>query len=342
MLLSYLIFSIFTLGIYFKKYYEVILITGASEAREARFFVGDVFGSGFEILAFNYLISTFIWFPKFIISFGIAFRCIKNMAWLLSMVAILLFMGFGAGRNIIMELFFMIIFLTAIRNNLQGDKIKQNKLFIILLISTFLFLSIYLTAFRRYSVNDIDSNALISSWQLLAEHSIVYVIGSIRSFQYAFDNYDQHFWLSYGYLTFSGIDELVSYFSTLIGLIAEPYSWRIGAILNIPINIGKDQEFNALYTAVFNFYFDFGLIGVIVFSFGLGFISALILKKFLYQGDFSLLFLSSIFFIISIWTVLSWKLQSAELVIVIVSALLLPKFRFLKLKTPEARCEVLV
>lgn len=325
-LLIVLVLSYYTL-----TYFSYIETAGISESRSARFNTGTIFNSAYEILLYDYIISSAVWILKFIISFGIVFSATKNIVWLLSLAACILYMSFGAGRNISIEIALITIILIFIKKyakklTKKGRETKNEYLNITIFLLALYVFSILATTFRMFD-DGVSLKALIEANSILLEHAVIYATGSIRAFEYATINYEDLFGFKYGLFTLSGIDEVSSLFLRLIGFDILPYSIYWGPILGKEISIGKDQYFNALYSALFNFYFDFGVIGILIFGFLFGASCGKILNYAIKNGGIIPLFLASLFFAISILSNLTWKLSSGPFFILVIATIIISRNR---------------
>lgn len=306
-----------TLFIYAYKYNQYIAVAGAVDSRLARFEVGKVFSSNYEIIIFEYLIGSPIWFLKFLVAFGIVFSASRNLAWFFSFSSCAFYMSFGGGRNIAFEIGLLTIFLFVARkhSNIASEPLKKNNKIILFL--AILYFSSVLATFYRLSEDTISLDGFIEANLILLEHAVVYLVGSIRAFDYALANYQDIFSLKFGLLTASGLDEIASLGLRFIGFDVMPYSNYWGSILATPIAIGDHHYFNALYTALFNFYFDFGLVGVAVNSFLFGLVCSNILAISIKKGGLSLLFASGMLFVVSALSCLTWKLSAGPVVLIL-------------------------
>lgn len=295
---------------YLTRYQTYILGAGAIDARAARFEIGMVFQSTAEAVLFEYLIGGSIWLFKFMAAFGAAYRSSRNLSWILSMIACALYMGFGAGRNIIIETVLLFFFFSAIKK-LTGASDKTN-------ISTSTLLSITIGAYALFiyaTYVRMFDDALTFERFILAnttiwDQIIIYCVGSFRAFDYAHSNFQEIIGFNYGALTLNGLNEIISHGLTFLGFETRYYSNHWAELLASPIYISNTQLHNALYTAAFNFYFDFGLAGVVFNGFIFGFLCAKSLISFFKNRNLSSLFTLALLFTFSILTCLTWKLSS--------------------------------
>lgn len=328
-----LILCILLLLNYVEKYLSYIILVGTAEAREARFFIGKIFQSGYEYFLFTYLITPIVWLCKFFVAFGIAFGIFRSWTWLLSVVVVLLYMAFGAGRNVAIEVFLMTLFVYALKMEEQTERRWSKGMLGLGVASAFFVLvAVLLTAFRMQEFGELTVESLEKGAETLAENFGVYFLGALRAFQHATDHQTQYQWLSYGGLTFSGVDEIASYLFKGVGFDVDPYSWSYSGVLGSEIDIGGAQGFNALYTALYYFYFDFGILGVMLFSLGFGATCAAVWRQFLRSGEFSTFFACTLLFVASIWTLLTWRFQSGDFVLLVAGSLLLPFVKKIRIR----------
>jgi len=127
--------------------------------------------------------------------------------------------------------------------------------------------AIYITAFRTFEL-DLNLELAQISGLLFLDQAQYYSTGAFRALDYAVAHpylYGMH----YGALTFGAFDEILGYAVISMGFHYNLLNEAIGGILDNNIWIGTNN-FNALYTCVFRYYFDFGIAGVALFSLGLG------------------------------------------------------------------------
>lgn len=277
------LFSLVLLS-YAYKYAQYIAVAGSLDSRVARFEIGKVFDSAYEIVLFDYFIGGLIWILKFIVAFGVVFSASRNFVWVLSFISCALYMSFGAGRNIAIEIGLLIVFLVMLgsySNSLVKKSVNKYKVVLFLVV---LYIASVFATFSRMSDGSISLEEFVEANLILLEHAAVYSVGSFRAFDYAYANYQNLLSLNFGLLTASGFDEVFSLGLRFLGGDVVPYSNYWGGVLAQPIPIGSHHEFNALYTALFNFYFDFGFVGVVFNGFLFGAVCSKILNLSIRKG----------------------------------------------------------
>lgn len=314
-----IIFFIFIALLYYNAYYyqNIFALEDITSARESRYAIGAIFKSGIELFAFNYLIAIPTMFIKFLLVYMVITKIKNNTVTLLTLTISILWGSFGAGRNVAIEIFIFGLLVQKIENQSKITSANNNATIIIGSISLILF-SIMATAFRSFQASDLNMENIQNSIQILANHFLVYTTGSIRAFQYAYDNDSLYLFPSYGLLTLAGIHEIISYPLIAIGFDIIPYTWKYGDILRHPIPIGQTTEFNALYTTLYNFYFDFGIIGAIAIPFIFGYFCNLSLRKFLKKPNIFYLAGTAVFFLSSMWSILTWTLASPQTIVLLI------------------------
>ncbi|WP_411689584.1 O-antigen polymerase [Acinetobacter pseudolwoffii] len=289
-----------------------------SDFRMLRYEIGGLFVNGYSLALYNYVVGALIWFYKFLLAYSIVFGVGKNkVIFLYSLTICLIYYFIGGGRNIVVEILFFYILLTVVSNFVinvnKKTSVIKNTIFLFL-IALFFTLGTYI----RSSNEKITINLLVDTFIKSLEQIVAYITGSFRALEYALVNYDQ---IKYGFgiYTFSAFEEIFVNALLPLGFSYEPKNYIIGRLLSNPIPIGDGQSFNALYTGLFPFYYDFDFIGIIVFSFILGFLSKISINNFLIRKNLSSLFVFLIFSQISIFMFMSFKLNTGLMIALIFS-----------------------
>lgn len=315
-------FSLF-ISRYLLQYQKIIILYGTEEARNMRFFVGAVFSNSAEIFFYNFFIESFSILVTIYLAFSLVWLRF-NKAFYLSILFIYIYSSFGAGRGIIIELGFYISFLFIVKNKMIGSansidsvmelkKLKSQRLKVILVILPILLclylFSIYLSNYRS-GVFEFTLDAFIEGNNEFMSQIVVYCVGSFRALEYGINNIAKEIGYTYGSLSFGGIDEILGVTLNVLGIKYEYSNVIYGIKTSTNFQIGFDQSFNALYTNVFTQYLDFGLAGVIVFSFFWGLVFNKVIVFFQRTQTIYSLFIVSFLFVAAIMTALSWKLQA--------------------------------
>lgn len=323
-----LLVNVAALTLYAYRYVSVISEGGASDARKARFEIGmGTFSSSYEIILYEYVLGGLIWFLKFLVAYGICCSKWRNPVWALSFVSCCLYMLIGGGRLFAIEIGLLIIFIIGaifclgVKNDLVKTSYFRTGFFVFLLYLA----SVFGTFVRTFS-EKISMDGMFAANDILIEHAVIYFQGSLRAFDFAIHNYTGLFHYSYGRMTGGGVDEILTFALRWVGFDVLPYSSFWGVILADPISIGDGQYFNALYTALFNFYFDLGAVGVVIFSYVFGWFCSAITSKFAVSGGLGSLFVLSLLYSVSMLGVLTWKLTQGPIVFTLFSAFVIDHY----------------
>lgn len=279
-----LILFSFYLFYYFRKFQAVTSVLPGSAVRALRFSVGPIFGSAAEILFYNYFADTLAIFLIVVIACCLILAEVRTWLFFWALVDLVLFVGIGAGRTLIVEAGIFVVLIALLRNSLQPRACRPPEvsagglrfqmpprknllLYVALPVAVLIGFSIYVTAFRTFDLQ-LDWELAKVAGTLFLDQAQYYSTGPFRALDYAV-HHPHLYGFHYGALTFGAVDELVVWPLTFMGFKATLLNETIGGILDHDIFIGTNF-FNALYTCVFRFYFDFGIPGVAVFSFLFG------------------------------------------------------------------------
>ncbi len=296
----------FVLLYYNLRYSDFIQNEGIVDARRARFFSGYVFQRTLEAFVFSYFSEFLVFVCSIVVVAGIMFNFGFSKIWILALINCVLYLRFGGSRNVVLELGFIAWFFLILRKGF-GLGNKKIVLRIILFAAISYALSVYGTAVRYY-VNVFDEFDIVELTKITTEHLVVYFVGSFRAFDYARRFYTDTLGYGFGIYTLYGLDEIIKWPLVLIGVNLAPHSIVWGRLIGSPIYIGSSMLFNALYTALFNFYFDFGAWGVLWWGIILGMISRRVLSLYLSTEHPVWFILASFAFYLAMYTPLSLKL----------------------------------
>lgn len=290
-------------------------------ARTARYYVGDVFRSTIELLFFNYFVATGRFFFAFIISFGLLFGRLKNRMFVLSVINLILYSYIGGSRFPFVLLGVEILVLMLIKNQLSVQKLTSKKIWrgvlVGLCILIIVFFMLYFTAYRLGMLK-YNFDFMKESIQVLYDQIIGYNTGPLSALSKSLDEgiLYNHYYFGRAVIL-NGIDEFFSNFCSAFGIHITSARYAIGEVMSRTINIGINS-FNALFTYIYWFYFDFGIIGVVIYSFVFGFLEKEVVCKFLENPSLWTLMLMvhmMYFFIMSNTT---WELNAADSLVYIV------------------------
>ena len=292
-------------------------LSDIADVRSVKYEIGGLFVNGYSAAIYNYFVGSLIWFYKFTLAFTLVFGVRKYLAaFTFSILICLSYYFVGGGRNIVVEVIVLYVFLDLLKNSsIKINFLKNIFKYIILLF--FSSISFVMGTYLRLSNEKFSKELLYKLFQESFDQIIIYITGSFRALDYAINNYNNLFY-GFGLYTFSSLEELIFNFLILFGFEVKPSSYIIGEVLREPILIGNTQSFNALYTGIFPFYFDFGIIGVVIFSYLLGFISRYFINLYLEKQNLIELFLMLSFILISLFMFMSFKLNSGFLFIILI------------------------
>lgn len=274
---------------YFLKYVEVLAEVGPAESRSIRFDVGPVFGSPLEILVYNGFAEALAIGLLAIVAYSLVLGSVRNWVFAWALVDLLLFAAIGAGRTILVEAVLFIFLLALLRPILQGGARKdagaegtaaapappRRSLLVTVGVPAVLVaaLMVYLTFARLFNVElgtEIlqDGELWAMAGEALFDNLWSYSVGPFRALDQALQR-PSLFGFQFGRLTFGAVDEMIGYPLRMIGFDYPIMNTRYGVITQDVIFIGSG-DFNALYTCVARFYYDFGVAGVAVLSLAFG------------------------------------------------------------------------
>ena len=143
----------------------------------------------------------------------------------------------------------------------------------------------------------------------LNETFLSYSVWPFRAFDYALshDYIGKAGGYQYGRASFCGMDFLLSSFLKRFGIKYQS-SREItnGYLQGTQIAISKDKTMNYSYTNAIYHYYDFGVIGIIIFPFLFGLFCRYVIKRFYKERSLSLLAILTFLYFIAMHTVFSW------------------------------------
>ena len=269
--------------LYSFRYQRMILEGNILDARIARYYVGVVFKSTIELLFYNFVVSASSFLLAFILSFSIVFGRMKNWVFFLALLDYILFSFVGAGRFPLVMLMIYVVVLLLVRNHYSEKRLTYGKIRIAFLtliaLIAIVFGMVYMTALRR-GASDLNSNAFQESLTILWDQIIGYNTGPFSALSYMYDSGIMYNHMLFGKVALlNGIDEVISNICSFIGIQYSCSKYAIGEIANTQINFGT-ASFNALYTCMYWFFSDFGVLGVAIFSLFFGYVERISVSGF--------------------------------------------------------------
>ena len=246
---------------FFIRYNSLAEGASAYDLRVIRF--TTLFNSSYEQFIFDYIIGGILKINMLVLSLMIINKDYKRLSCIFGIINIILYTMIGYGRLCIFEFCLYLLFAFLISNK----KINFKTIFRILIYTFFIFLVLsFITAIRIIGIEKINYNSFIEyGVELLSKQLIIYFIGGFRTLNSFINSVDINNY-KLGRMTFAGFEDLFSLFTGFLGIGFFPINNSLGAYTQKTVLIGYKSTFNAFYTAIFNFYGDFGIIGVVVFS----------------------------------------------------------------------------
>lgn len=303
------------LSIVFSRYRAYASLVGTGTARGAIFSVGEIFHTVAECQLYLYFGYTYFFVFSAILIYGIFTReMFKSWLFFPVIIGVTLYLITGAGRldYIVLGCEALVISLT------QGEKksTKWQKQKVILGILGLICAIIIVTG-KRFGIDKIKTTNIKELFSLAFSQLYIYTVGPLRALDYALENYVSILGYNFGRMTFGAIDEVIGWEATAFGVPYEIMNFNYGGITQKTIFIGKGQGFNALYTALFHFYFDFGWMGIVLFSFVFGALLSYFIKKVdMCCSIPNIIILCEMFFTMLMLPI-SWKMSAPAMLIII-------------------------
>ena len=298
---------------YLFKLQEVMLLSmSALELRaEGKDFLYQ--GNSFLGLTNNFPVAPISVFVCVFFSYILVFKRNKVIPLVIYGTYILLSTYIGGARGYILKIFVYIVFFIIccpflMKGMSMWKMIKQQSVILLFALFSLIFVS-YMTNQRLANDNNFTVENAEAGWETTSTHFVTYFVGPFRALDYGMNhNYvEQMGGYKYGLSTLGCLDQLVETVLNRVGIQYENANKSVYEILQnkwimIPHN------FNFAYTAVFNFYVDFGYLGIIIIPFLLGGLLKKMIGSF-YRTSNPFMFILIIYF----YTVLfdayfSWRL----------------------------------
>jgi oligosaccharide repeat unit polymerase len=267
-----------------------LAVVGPGEARNLRYGIGAVFGNGFEMLLYNGLGEALAIALAVVLAYMLVLGSIRNWVFLWVLIDLYLFASIGAGRTLIVQGGIYIVVLAILRSTLQARdgvageggvapaapaRPRKNLIVYVavpaVVMTAFM---VYLTFARIFSLEagtDVlqDTDLLSLVGEAFLDNVGVYAVGPFRALDYAL-SHPSIVGFHFGRLTFAAVDEVIGVPLRLFGIDYPIMNREIATIIQDDVIFIGSTDFNALYTGVFRFYYDFGVPGVAVLSFLFG------------------------------------------------------------------------
>lgn len=270
-------------------------------------------GNSFLGLFNNFFVAPVSVIVSIFFSYLLVFKRDRIWPLLIYGVYILLHTYVGGSRGFILKIFVYIIFLVfccpfLMKGIHMGKMIKQLSIVAAFAFASLFFVS-YMTNQRLANDNSFSVEAAEAGWDATSTHLVTYFVGPFRALEYGMThNYEERMGgYKYGLSTLGCVDQFIETVANRVGIQYERANKSIYDILQnnwilIP------HTFNFAYTAVFNFYMDFGYLGIFVIPFFLGALLKKMAIRFGRIGNPFFLILIIYYFSILFDTYFSWRL----------------------------------
>ena len=298
------------------KYDAVIRNLKPGQYRIARF--TNLFGSAFEALFFNYLVSGMALIATIIFAVLIVEKEYKNLLVYTCGSTVLVYSLIGYGRMIYLATMIYLMFSLLIINNLKelfNIKMILKAGAILSLVLLFCIALVYFrTAEDYYSFSANIKNAFVMQIRQLIEYFTIGMRLLDDFLKNGFELFPKH---TYGRATFAGIEEIILYPAKGLGAEIDSFNNIIPIETQVMKQVGENTTANAFYTCVMNYYLDFGAPGVIIFSGLHGCLISMAAAAYIRRRDFfSLLLLNYVFYHL-LFSIVMWDYQSGTYVFVL-------------------------
>ena len=317
------------LAYFLVRYNKILASASIQDIRNIRF--EKLFSTGYEYIIFTYIIQPTLKIIMMLTAISIIYKERKNINVYLGITNIVLNTMIGYGRMCIFEFILFLLFAYLSQKEINKPKIKS--IFITLLaIILFAVISTIVTTIRIIGIEGL-SIATIKEYGISNQISqlIIYFTGGFRTLDLFISNKiisinDYMF----GRLTFAGLEDLISNFTSALGINFIPINNIVGNYTQIPVLIGNNQYFNAFYTSIFNFYGDFGIIGVVFFSFLSGMLIKYSVNNYIKKGNLKSLLLFIYASSMLLCSVYRFNYQLGQYLIILIYLIFINKFKLFR------------
>lgn len=286
----------------------------------------DLFGGNSLVgLTYTFLVTPMTFFSNIFLAYLILFNRKAVLPIILYTLFIVLRSYLEGQRSGLVDVFIFIAFFIFCcpfflsNKKTVARKKTINNILVVGLISVAAFgLLSFMTNQRLHNENEFSMASITEGANDTFNHLLVYSIGPFRAFDYALDNYyvDRLGGHSFGRSTLGFVDYSLQLVSSNLGLKYNTANGRIYKLLqdnwiNIP------QDFNFAYTAIFNFYMDFGFLGVLLIPFLLGCLLKIFITKFSYTSNPITLLAAAYVFYILVNSYFTWRMYDLSAMVTI-------------------------
>lgn len=317
------------LAYFLARYNRILASASIQDIRNIRF--EKLFSTGYEYIIFTYIIQPALKIIMMLTAISIIYKERKNINVYLGITNIILNTMIGYGRMYIFEFILFLLFAYLSQKEINKPKIKSI-LIALLAIVLFAVISTIITTIRIVGIEGL-SLATIKEYGISNQISqlIIYFTGGFRTLDLfinnkiiSINNY------MFGRLTFAGFEDLIGNFTGVLGINFVPINNIIGNYTQMPVLIGNNQYFNAFYTSVFNYYGDFGIVGVVFFSFLSGILIKYSINNYTKKSNLNSLLLFIYASSMLLCSVYRFNYQLGQYLIILIYLIFINKFKLFR------------
>lgn len=316
--------------------YQAIVASQRYDSRMVFFENKDlIFGHLYFGYLWNWFVGPIFNFVLVLLSLRILRFQLFSFQSLLYGIFVFLYGTVGAGRILYIQFFLSIAvcwlvggYADCVSSNAIEKKVSRAKqygtaiVFAAVLVAA-VFVMGYLTSLRDGD-SRVDVDNVLQGVEQFSEQIVVYNTGSFRAFNYGIENgYIDRIGPLFGRGAFAAVEDLISTFFAAFGW--KPFETSNDILSkwlqDVQIEIGVDKYFNYAYTQSFIFYMDFGLFGIVFFSFLFGWMFRRVVNNFLSSPNVYSFFLLVFLTLALLNSNFSYKLQSLGALVTIGGAL---------------------
>lgn len=308
---------------YFFKYLNIIGSIETSQIRIARFEL--LFNSSFETLFYNYIVSGIVTISTLIFSILLVNKKVKNPMFIVITTNIILYTLIGFGRMTIFALLIYIFFAILITKDIKAIINKKNIAILLTVIFIIFVCFSLIICVRMMDKQQSFLENIVQAINNQFNQIFEYFLGGIRMFdnfvQNGFPEFQNY---TYGRATFAGLEEIILYPIKGIGIDIDSFNNLAVDIMSRASDVGVNTlYYNAFYTALMNFYLDFGIVGVILFSILHGIFIGVIIKKYEKNNNIWSLMLTIYVLKNLVLMILHWEYQGGSTMFVLIILLII-------------------
>ena len=278
-------------------------------------------------IIYNLFVTPFSYVLYVLFAYLLVFRREKRFFLIISALVVVLSTSINNARGILLIVIVFVVFVVWCCP-FFSQRIKMGKqLRNILILTAFIFGAIsfvsYLTAQRMFGENEFSKESVEMGVETMNKHIVTYFVGPFRSFEYALDNdyFNQLNGPTFGRSTFGFIEGFLGFVLQKIGIPFQTANGRIyNKLQNEWIYVGWSTNF--AYTSLFNYYMDFGYLGILFLPAFFGAIIKKLCNKYLCNHNPAIMLLLGYLFYASYecyfgWILYYWPVAFYFIIIII-------------------------